>query len=87
MKGSQFYGLATGRRLRYTLRRMKKLLLLSIVTAFACASVQAGDDKAKAACPATAKASTCESACSAKKQLTKKADSTAKGATQLLAKR
>jgi hypothetical protein len=65
---------------------MKKLLLCSIVTAFACVAVQAGDDKAKA-CPSTAKASTCESACSAKKQLTKKADSTAKGATQLLAKR
>ena len=63
---------------------MKKLLLCSIVAAFACASVQAGDDKAKA-CPAAAKTA-CESACSAKK-LTKKADSTAKGATQLLAKR
>ena len=82
---AQFYGLASHPPLRYWLRRMKKLLLCSIVTAFACAAVQAGDDKAKA-CPSTAKASTCESACSAKK-LTKKADSTAKGATQLLAKR
>lgn len=79
---------------------MKKLLLSSIVAAFACVSVQAGDnaktcdaaktcaDKAKTACAAQAKAkaATCETACCAKK-LTKKADSTAKGATRLLAKR
>lgn len=71
---------------------MKKLLLSSIVAAFACVSVQAGDnaktcDAAKTCADAAkAKAAQCESACSGKK-LTKKADSTAKGATQLLAKR
>ncbi len=76
--------------LGYLLRTMKTLLLCSIVAAFACASVQAGDSAkpcAKAcADTAKAKAATCETACCAK-QLTKKADSTAKGASQLIAKR
>lgn len=84
---------------------MKKLLLCSVLAAFACISaVQAGEDKACAdkakACPAQAKvcseaAKTCSekakaadcSACCSKKAVTKKADSTAKGASQLIAKR
>lgn len=85
---------------------MKKLLLCSVVAAFACVSaVQAGDnakpcaDSAKActaqakacsdsakACADKAKATDC-SACCSKKAITKKADSTAKGASQLIAKR
>ena len=73
--------------MRYMLSRMKNLLLCSIVAAFACVSARAGDDKAKT-CPdaAKAKAATCETACCAKK-VTQKADSTAKGASQLIAKR
>ena len=71
---------------------MKTFLLCSIVVAFACASVHAGDgaktcDKACAdQAKAKAKAASCETACCAK-QLVKKADSTAKGASQLIAKR
>lgn len=78
---------------------MKKLLLCSVVAAFACVSaVQAGEDKTCAdkakACPAqakvcseTAKAKAADcSACCSKKGVTK-ADSTAKGASQLIAKR
>jgi len=70
---------------------MKKLLLCSVVAAFACVSaVQAGEDKACPAqaktCSEKAKATDC-SACCTKKAVTKKADSTAKGASQLIAKR
>lgn len=79
---------------------MTKFLLCSVLAAFACVSaVQAGDDKANA-CPAAAKAcseaakacsekakATDCSACCSKKAVTKKADSTAKGASQLIAKR
>ena len=67
---------------------MKTFLLSSIVAAFACASVQAGDDAKTCAkaCGDKAKAATCQTACCAK-QLVKKADSTAKGASQLIAKR
>jgi len=70
---------------------MKKLLLCSVLAAFACVcSVQAGSDKAcpaqAKACSEKAKASDC-SACCSKKAVTKKADSTAKGAEQLIAKR
>jgi hypothetical protein len=60
---------------------MKHLLLCSIVAAFACVSVQAGEGPAP-----KAKTATCETACCAKK-VTVKADSTAKGASQLIAKR
>ena len=69
---------------------MKTFLLCSIVAAFACVSAQAGDSKdcCDKAAAAKAKAAACESGsgcCS--KQIVKKADSTAKGASQLIAKR
>jgi hypothetical protein len=67
---------------------MKKIILSSIVAAFACVSAQAGDGKdcCDKAAAAKAKAAACESGCCAK-QIVKKADSTAKGASQLIAKR
>ena len=67
---------------------MKKLLLCSIVAAFACVSAQAGDSKTccDKAAAAKAKAAACESGCCSK-QVVKKADSTEKGASQLIAKR
>ena len=66
---------------------MKMLLFCSLLTAVACGSALAGDD-AKCCDKATAskaKAAACEGCCS--KQVVKKADSTAKGASQLIAKR
>ena len=80
--------LAPGAGMRYELTPMKKLLFGSILAAFACVSVHAGDgakpcDKA---CADKAKAATCETSCCSK-QVAKKADSTAKGASQLIAKR
>ncbi|MEY2409140.1 MAG: hypothetical protein QOF48_1810 [Verrucomicrobiota bacterium] len=67
---------------------MKTFLLCSILAAFTSISVQAGDSAKPCdkACADKAKAATCETACCSK-QLTKKADSTAKGASQLIAKR
>jgi hypothetical protein len=61
---------------------MKKLLLCSVVAAFACVSLQAGET---AACDKS-KASSCASACSAAKKVTK-ASTSVKGATLLVAKR
>ena len=68
---------------------MKKFLLCSIVAAFACVSAQAGDGKdcCDKAAAAKAKAAACESGGCCAKQIVKKADSTAKGASQLIAKR
>jgi len=67
---------------------MKTFLLCSIVAAFACVSAQAGDGKdcCDKTAAAKAKAASCESGCCSK-QIVKKADSTAKGASQLIAKR
>jgi len=68
----------------YVFRTMKKLLLCSVVAAFACVSLQAGET---AACDKS-KASTCSAAnaCSAAKKVTK-ASTSVKGATLLVAKR
>ena len=65
---------------------MKQLLLCSIVAAFACVSVQAGDGPKPKAGADKAKAPSCQGDSCCAKQVTK-ADSTAKGATQLIAKR
>ena len=66
---------------------MKSFLLCSILAAFACVSVQAGEDaKCCDKANAKAKAATCESGCCSKQALPK-ADSTAKGASQLIATR
>ncbi|MFM1768888.1 MAG: hypothetical protein RJA22_1417 [Verrucomicrobiota bacterium] len=62
---------------------MKKLLLCSVVVAFASLSLHASDAPAKT-CADKAKASSC---CPAKAVTKTKADSTAKGASQLIAKR
>ena len=87
----------------YLFLTMKKIILSTIVAAFACVSaVQAGENcntktcsDATKACPATAKAkgtdcSEAKTCCAskAKAELTKaKLDASVKGATKLLAKR
>ena len=66
---------------------MKTLLITTIIVAFASlTSVQAGDAKTCPDAAKAAKASSCASSCSAKATVAK-ADSQAKGATQLMAKR
>lgn len=66
---------------------MKKLLVLSILAAFACVTaVQAGEsstDKNKTSTCSDSKAACCSSA----KQVTKKVDSSVKGASQLMVRR
>ncbi len=80
----------------YLFPTMKKIILSTIVAAFACVSaVQAGENCNAKACPATAKAkgtdcSESKGCCAdkAKAELTKaKLDASVKGATKLLAKR
>jgi hypothetical protein len=75
---------------------MKKLLFLSVVAAFACVSaVQAGEDcaaKAKAAaCADKSKASDCsagkDACCASAKKVTKKVDTSVKGASLLLVRK
>ena len=74
---------------------MKKLLILSILAAFACVTaVQAGEnsaDKSKAATCPDSKASTCSDSkaacCSSAKKVTKKVDSSVKGASQLMVRK
>ena len=66
---------------------MKKLLVLSILAAFACVTaVQAGEnsaDKGKAATCSDGKAACCSSA----KKVTKKVDTSVKGASLLLVRK
>lgn len=66
---------------------MKKLLVLSILAAFACVTaVQAGEncaDKSKASDCSASKAACCSSA----KKVAKKADSSVKGAALLMVRR
>ena len=66
---------------------MKKFLVLSLMAAFACVTaVQAGED-----CAAKSKASDCSAGkaacCSSAKKVTKKVDSSVKGASQLLVRK
>ena len=66
---------------------MKKMLILSILAAFACVTaVQAGEN-----CCDKSKASTCSdrkaACCSSTKQVTKKVDTSVKGASQLLVRK
>jgi hypothetical protein len=66
---------------------MKKLIVLSILAAFACVTaVQAGEN-----CCDKSKASTCSdsktSCCSSAKKVTKKVDTSVKGASQLLVRK
>ena len=67
---------------------MKKLLLYSTLTAFAClGAVQAGEncDKNKTACAGKDSAACAgKSACCAEKVMVKKADTSVKGATLLV---
>jgi hypothetical protein len=63
---------------------MKKLLVLSIVAAFACVTaVQAGESSTKASTCSESKTACCASA----KKVTKKADTSVKGATLLMARK
>lgn len=66
---------------------MKKLLVLSLLAAFACVTaVQAGEsccDKSKASACSDSKAACCSST----KKVTKKVDSSVKGASQLLVRK
>ena len=66
---------------------MKKLLALSVLAAFACiTAVQAGES-----CCDKSKASTCSDSkaacCSSTKKVTKKVDTSVKGASQLLVRK
>ena len=67
---------------------MKKLLVLSLLAAFACVTaVQAGEnsaDKSKASDCSASKASTC---CPSAKKVTKKVDTSVKGASLLMVRR
>ncbi len=80
----------------YLFPTMKKIILSTIIAAFACVSaVQAGENCNTKACPLAAKAKGTDCSASkvccadkAKAELTKaKADASVKGATKLLAKR
>jgi len=66
---------------------MKKILVLSVMAAFACVTaVQAGES-----CCAKSKASTCSDSkaacCSSAKKMTKKVDTSVKGASLLMVRK